>query len=205
MNFLVRLTAILAATLTLSWSMDLLESWRSLFDFVALVQVTSIIVVGLLLSFRPATITAALRASLGSHRSLEHAARIQMRGVWVRGHSLAWAAGVIGLVLHIIQFMRNMDDPSAMGPAIATGLLPFLYGAILAELCFSPLADGATTEPSNDVATQFGAKQAVGAALAVLVMVFIVLASMSEIRSDDVWRAKSLDVKSSFKLGDANE
>lgn len=193
MKFLVRLSVILVASLTCAWSMDLLNSWRSFFDFVALVQVISIIAIGLSLSFRPMIIAAAVFASFGGMRSLPSANRLRLRHVWVRAHSLAWAAGAIGLVLQIISLIRNMDDPAAIGPSIATGLLPLLYGAVLAEMCFSPLADAVAAGTDTDIAPRVGSVHAMGAALAVLVLVLLVVASRSEMRPDDVWRASGIE------------
>ncbi len=37
--------------------------------------------------------------------------------------------------------LSNMDDPKAIGPAMAVALLTTLYGAILSNMVFFPIAD----------------------------------------------------------------
>jgi chemotaxis protein MotA len=51
------------------------------------------------------------------------------------------AFGMIGTLVGLVQMLANMDDPSAIGPAMAVCLLTTLYGAILANLFFLPIAD----------------------------------------------------------------
>jgi len=40
-----------------------------------------------------------------------------------------------------VQMLGNMEDPSAIGPAMAVALLTTLYGAVLANLVCLPMAD----------------------------------------------------------------
>jgi len=40
-----------------------------------------------------------------------------------------------------VQMLANMDDPASIGPAMAVCLLTTLYGAVLANLFFLPMAD----------------------------------------------------------------
>ena len=51
------------------------------------------------------------------------------------------AFGMIGTLVGLVQMLANMDDPASIGPAMAVCLLTTLYGAILANLIFLPLAD----------------------------------------------------------------
>ncbi len=51
------------------------------------------------------------------------------------------AFGMIGTIVGLVQMLSNMDDPSAIGPAMAVALLTTLYGAMLANLIALPLAD----------------------------------------------------------------
>ncbi|SFR56466.1 motility protein A [Thiomicrospira sp. ALE5] len=58
--------------------------------------------------------------------------------------SLADAApafGMIGTVIGLILMMGNLDDPEMIGPALAVALLTTLYGAILANAAFIPMAE----------------------------------------------------------------
>lgn len=54
--------------------------------------------------------------------------------------TLAPALGMIGTVIGLVQMLQTMSDPSTIGPAMAVALLTTLYGAILANLVFNPLA-----------------------------------------------------------------
>lgn len=51
------------------------------------------------------------------------------------------AFGMIGTLVGLVQMLANMDDPAAIGPAMAIALLTTLYGAILANLVCLPIAD----------------------------------------------------------------
>ena len=51
------------------------------------------------------------------------------------------AFGMIGTLVGLVQMLANMDDPSTIGPAMAVCLLTTLYGAVLANLIFLPIAD----------------------------------------------------------------
>ncbi len=49
------------------------------------------------------------------------------------------ALGMIGTVIGLVQMLKNMDDPSTIGPAMAVALITTFYGAILANLVFLPI------------------------------------------------------------------
>ncbi|NOZ33299.1 MAG: flagellar motor protein PomA [Alphaproteobacteria bacterium] len=51
------------------------------------------------------------------------------------------AFGMIGTLVGLVQMLANMDDPSAIGPAMAVALLTTLYGAVIANLICLPLVD----------------------------------------------------------------
>ncbi len=51
------------------------------------------------------------------------------------------AFGMIGTLVGLVQMLANMADPSSIGPAMAVCLLTTLYGAVLANLVFLPIAD----------------------------------------------------------------
>lgn len=54
--------------------------------------------------------------------------------------NFAPALGLIGTLLGLVQMLSLLNDPSAVGPAMALALLTTLYGAVLANLVFLPLA-----------------------------------------------------------------
>lgn len=51
------------------------------------------------------------------------------------------AFGMIGTLIGLVQMLAAMSNPQDIGPAMAVALLTTLYGALLANLIFNPLAD----------------------------------------------------------------
>ena len=64
------------------------------------------------------------------------------RGIAVlkKSAELAPAMGLIGTLIGLVQMLGNLADPNAIGPAMAVALLTTLYGAMLANMVFMPLA-----------------------------------------------------------------
>ncbi|MGE5585644.1 MAG: motility protein A [Bacillota bacterium] len=50
------------------------------------------------------------------------------------------AFGMIGTLIGLIQMLRNINDPSAIGPGMAVALVTTFYGAVLAYLVFIPIS-----------------------------------------------------------------
>lgn len=50
------------------------------------------------------------------------------------------AMGLIGTLIGLIQMLSKLGDPSAVGPAMAVALITTLYGAVLANMVFLPIA-----------------------------------------------------------------
>jgi chemotaxis protein MotA len=48
---------------------------------------------------------------------------------------------MIGTLVGLVQMLANMEDPASIGPSMAVALLTTLYGAVLANLVFLPIAD----------------------------------------------------------------
>ncbi len=62
------------------------------------------------------------------------------------------AMGMVGTLIGLVQMLMTIDDPSAIGPAMAVALLTTFYGAVLAFLFFGPIAaklENRTQEESN--------------------------------------------------------
>lgn len=51
------------------------------------------------------------------------------------------AFGMIGTLIGLVQMLANMSDPASIGPSMAVALLTTMYGAVLANVLFLPLAD----------------------------------------------------------------
>ncbi|NKN34575.1 flagellar motor protein PomA [Marichromatium bheemlicum] len=54
---------------------------------------------------------------------------------------VAPAMGMIGTLIGLVQMLANMDDPKAIGPAMAVALLTTLYGAVIANAFAIPIAE----------------------------------------------------------------
>ncbi|WP_421867154.1 flagellar motor protein PomA [Motiliproteus sp.] len=50
------------------------------------------------------------------------------------------AMGMIGTLVGLVQMLSNMDDPKAIGPAMAVALLTTLYGAMIANMVSGPIS-----------------------------------------------------------------
>ncbi|NUY56578.1 flagellar motor protein PomA [Salinivibrio sp. MA351] len=54
---------------------------------------------------------------------------------------VAPAMGMIGTLIGLVAMLSNMDDPKAIGPAMAVALLTTMYGAMLANMVATPIAN----------------------------------------------------------------
>ena len=54
--------------------------------------------------------------------------------------TFAPAMGMIGTLVGLVMMLQNMSDPSAIGPSMAVALLTTFYGAIMANMIFTPLS-----------------------------------------------------------------
>lgn len=70
-------------------------------------------------------------------RAARHEGAIQ---VWRRITDVAPAMGMIGTVVGLVAMFAQMNDPAAMGPAMAIAMLTTLYGLILAFAVAGPIA-----------------------------------------------------------------
>lgn len=50
----------------------------------------------------------------------------------------AW--GMIGTLIGLVALLKNLDDPSAIGPSMAVAILTTLYGSLLANFVCNPIA-----------------------------------------------------------------
>ena len=79
------------------------------------------------------------------------------------GEKIALAAGMIGVVIGLINLLGNLADPSNIGPAMAMSLLSIVYGIIFSECFFAVVARAyqtiqseSTSEPKQGMALVFG-------------------------------------------------
>jgi len=61
------------------------------------------------------------------------------------------AMGMIGTLIGLVQMLQNMSDPNSIGPAMAVALLTTFYGAVLANVLFTPMAGKLKTRSASEV------------------------------------------------------
>jgi chemotaxis protein MotA len=81
--------------------------------------------------------------------AIKESMEIEMSNVEIRhkrGHEIldaggtyAPAFGMVGTLIGLVNMLKNMSDPSSIGPAMAIALLTTFYGAVLANLIFLPI------------------------------------------------------------------
>ena len=99
---------------------------------------------------------------LGRERHATSERHVRSAGVLRRAGEVAPAMGLIGTLVGLIQMLGNLQDPAAIGPAMAVALLTTFYGAVLANMVFHPLAT--KLERNSDVEAMVNQIYAIGAA-----------------------------------------
>jgi chemotaxis protein MotA len=66
--------------------------------------------------------------------------------------STAPAMGMVGTLVGLVQMLKELDDPAAIGPAMAVALLTTLYGAIIAFVICNPIASKLEHRTDEEVA-----------------------------------------------------
>nr|WP_246225751.1 flagellar motor protein PomA [Vibrio agarilyticus] len=82
-----------------------------------------------------------VRAALQKDIALTEERHIQGGKVFTSFGDVSPSMGMIGTLVGLVAMLSNMDDPKAIGPAMAVALLTTLYGAVLANMVFFPIAD----------------------------------------------------------------
>ena len=62
------------------------------------------------------------------------------------------AMGLIGTLIGLVQMLQQMDDPTAIGPAMAVALLTTFYGSIIANMIGIPLANKLKMKSQQEIA-----------------------------------------------------
>jgi chemotaxis protein MotA len=68
-----------------------------------------------------------------------------------RAAEVSPAMGLIGTLIGLVQMLGKLDDPSSIGPAMAVALLTTFYGAVLANMVFSPMAGKLERNSSEEI------------------------------------------------------
>ncbi|MBQ7464070.1 MAG: MotA/TolQ/ExbB proton channel family protein, partial [Lachnospiraceae bacterium] len=61
-------------------------------------------------------------------------------GFWDNLGSMGPAWGMIGTLIGLINMLKNLSDPSSLGPAMAVALVTTFYGSLLANWICAPVA-----------------------------------------------------------------
>lgn len=64
-------------------------------------------------------------------------------------YSPSW--GMIGTLIGLILMLDQLQDPSTLGPAMAVALITTLYGSVLANLVFNPMASKLEAKTEEEV------------------------------------------------------
>jgi len=78
-------------------------------------------------------LTSELNAMVDRHR--------KSAAVLRRAAEVSPAMGLIGTLVGLVQMLGRLNDPSTIGPAMAVALLTTFWGAVLANMVFTPLAN----------------------------------------------------------------
>ena len=83
---------------------------------------------------------------------MQAAARRHTRtvGVLRKAAEISPAMGLIGTLVGLVQMLGNLSNPSTIGPSMAVALLTTFYGAVMANMIFSPLASKLERNSSED-------------------------------------------------------
>lgn len=86
-------------------------------------------------------------------KDLEETAERHKTGalVFTSAADVAPAMGMIGTLVGLVQMLSAMDDPKSIGPSMAVALLTTLYGAMLANMLFQPIADKLTLRRKEEI------------------------------------------------------
>ncbi len=82
-----------------------------------------------------------VKAMLSKDRYLTEQRHSKGSAIFAALGDVAPAMGMIGTLIGLVAMLANMDDPKAIGPAMAIALLTTLYGSLLANAVFLPIAD----------------------------------------------------------------
>lgn len=61
----------------------------------------------------------------------------------------AW--GMLGTLVGLVLMLKNLNDPSTLGPNMAVALLTTLYGSLLANLVFLPMAGKLSNKTEEEI------------------------------------------------------
>ncbi len=82
----------------------------------------------------------AIRAILENEMAQAEARHMEWAGVMTQWAGYAPGWGMMGTVIGLIGMLQNLEDKSSLGPNMAVALITTLYGSMMANWLFGPLA-----------------------------------------------------------------
>ncbi|OLS39789.1 motility protein A [Alkalihalophilus pseudofirmus] len=73
------------------------------------------------------------------------------RAIIEKAGEYAPAWGMIGTLIGLVLMLQNLNDPATLGPNMAVALLTTLYGTVLANLIFLPMATKLANKTDEEV------------------------------------------------------
>lgn len=81
-----------------------------------------------------------VKSILETELSYSGARHDEGKGMFETLGAMAPAFGMIGTLIGLVAMLKNLEDPSSIGPSMAVALLTTFYGSVLANLFFIPIA-----------------------------------------------------------------
>ncbi|MGN0342616.1 MAG: motility protein A [Roseburia sp.] len=72
-------------------------------------------------------------------------------GFWTKWAELGPAWGMIGTLVGLVNMLKNLNDPSSIGPQMAVALLTTLYGSLIANWLCNPIASKMEVNNANEI------------------------------------------------------
>ncbi|MDT8406925.1 MAG: flagellar motor protein [Methylococcales bacterium] len=83
----------------------------------------------------------AIRSVLALHIDMRESMDLQACKIFDAMGGYAPTTGILGTIIGLIQVMNNLEDPVTLGGGIAVAFVSTIYGVVMANLLFLPMAN----------------------------------------------------------------
>lgn len=73
------------------------------------------------------------------------------RSIFDTGAALAPAFGMVGTLIGLVNMLKNLSDPSSIGPQMSVALITTFYGSLLANVFFMPISKKLKSITSEEI------------------------------------------------------
>lgn len=98
----------------------------------------------------PEVITDILNAEITAMEERHYQGRV----IFEKAAEYAPSWGMIGTLVGLILMLNKLNDPSTLGPSMAVALITTLYGTVLANLFFTPMANKLEAKTEEEIFTK---------------------------------------------------